>query len=287
MMKKSIFYSLSVLLAFALVLTSCTKEDDYDFANYTPIIIGGVVGPTVGFASGLAPLTYSVVNRGGSTYNWTVSGIAATIVQNAEYPSVAYITFAQSNVDVVATITVTETAQGGNSSEPVTLTVNLKKFKPIAITGFNGAWTGEDAWYDAAVSIASNGATSLAVTGLSEGFIEDWWAETVISGGTFTMTVNLDNGTVAIARQYIYTTEYDGDPYTYEVAGTGLWDNTGVAPTLTLTYDIYYTGAAKGLAATYSPTYLPTPYMTATLTLDGVKRAFVTPTTLDLPAFKK
>lgn len=284
-MKKNIFYSLGVLLAFALVFTSCDKEDDYDFDSYVPILMGDVSGPNIGFASGLAPLTYSVTHRGGSTYNWAVSGIDAVIELDAKYPSVAYITFAQSDVDAVATITVTETANGNTSNE-LTYTVNLLKFRPIEITGFSGSWTGDDAWYDGDVTIAVNTDGTLAVTGLSVGFIQNWWGEAVIAGGTITMTVNLENGTVAIARQYIYTTDWEGDPYDYEIEGVGLWDNTGASPTLTIEYDIYYPGDAVGLAATYSPDYLPTPYMTAALTLGDAKRVYVTPSTLLMPDFK-
>lgn len=287
-MKKNIFYSLGVLLAFALVFTSCDKEDDYDFNNYTPVIIGGITGPDLGFASGLAPLTYSVTPRGGSTFSWSVTGIDAEIVQDAVYPSIAYITFAQSNENVEAVITVVETAQSGISSEPVTYTVELLKFNPIEITGFNGSWTGVDAYYDSQITIEANGETTLAVSGMSEGFISDWWGEPVVAGGTFTMDVNLMNGSVSIPRQHIYTTVWDGDNYDYDIAGTGLWDNTGAAPTLVITYDIYYEGYPTGLAETYAAYLNDTPYFTADIVLSNGKRDYVSPTpTILKPDFKK
>jgi hypothetical protein len=69
------------------------------------------------------------------------------------------------------------------------------------------------------------------------GFITEFWGEAIIDGGTFMMTWNVD-GTVDIPRQYIYTTEYKGDPYDYEIKGSGTWDNCGSAPKLLINYDI-------------------------------------------------
>lgn len=80
------------------------------------------------------------------------------------------------------------------------------------------------------------------------------------------MTVKA-NGLVEIPRQYIYTTTYDGAPYRYEIEGEGKWDNCGDKPKLLIIYDIYYEGEGDGLAFQYSPAYLPTPYMTADITL--------------------
>lgn len=75
------------------------------------------------------------------------------------------------------------------------------------------------------------------------------------------------DGTVVIPRQYIYTTDYEGDPYDYEILGSGSWNSCGGTPTLTLEYDIYYPGEADGLAKVYSA-YLNTPYLGGVFTLD-------------------
>ncbi len=108
--------------------------------------------------------------------------------------------------------------------------------------------------------------TKLAVTGIGKGFIEDFWGEAVTTGGTCLMTVNV-NGTLDIPRQYIFTTDYKGDAYEYEIKGSGNWDNCGGKPALLINYDIYYPGDAKGLAAQY-PSYLGgKAYLTATITL--------------------
>ncbi len=118
--------------------------------------------------------------------------------------------------------------------------------------------------------MANGTATSIEVTGMSEGFIEGWWGEEVIEGGTITMTVNND-GTVVIPRQYVYTTLWDGDPYDYEIAGAGTWDNCGASPTMLIIYDVYYEGDEAGLAETYSAYLNEIPYLTADITLSTKK----------------
>lgn len=228
-MKKSIFYSLSVLLAFALVFTSCNKEDAYDFNNYTPVIVGGVSGPTSGFASGLAPLTYSVVYRGGSTYSWTVSGIGATITQGA-LPSIALITFDQSDVDVNATITVVETTQGGKTSEAVTYAVALKKFKAMAISEFYGTWTGTENGNPITLTAVA-GADASSIVFMPTGGIPAimsakylGWGESFQAGfgpeGAITVNLDLNTGNASIQHYWGQTLP---GPYDYWISGTGLW----------------------------------------------------------------
>jgi hypothetical protein len=256
-MKKSIFYSLSVLLAFALVFTSCNKEDDYDFNNYTPVIVGGVTGPNSGFASGLAPLTYKVVYRGGSDYAWTVTGIGATIVKGA-LPSIANITFAQSNVDVTATITVVETTQGGKVSEPVTYTVALKKFKAMAITEFYGTWTGTEKGAPITLTaVAGPNATSITfkasggLPALMKPLFQGW-GETFQPGfapnGDITVDLNLNTGDASIKHYWGQTLP---GPYDYWISGTGLW--SGVDKSITLDYVLHW---APGYATNYNPSKL-------------------------------
>lgn len=238
-MKKSIFYSLSVLLALALVFTSCSKEDDYDFNNYTPVIVGGVTGASSGFASGLAPLTYSVVYRGGSTYEWTVTGIGATITEGA-LPSIALITFDQSDVDVNVTITVTETTQGGKTSEAVTKAVSLKKFKAMAIEEFLGSWTGtENGVATTLTAVAGPDATSItfkAANGLPaiQAPIFIGWGETFQPGhdpnGDITLNLNLNTGDISFAHYWGQTLP---GPYDYWISGSGLW--SGVDKSLRFT----------------------------------------------------
>lgn len=256
-MKKSIFYSLSVLLAFALVFTSCTQEDDYDFNNYTPVIVGGVDGPASGFASGLAPLTYSVVYRGGSTFAWSVTGIGATIVEGG-LPSVALITFDQSNVDVDVTVSVTETTQGGKTSEAVTFTVGLKKFKAMTIAEFLGTWTGtENGNPITLTAVAGPNATSITfmpTAGLPALMAPLFagWGETFQPGfapeGAITVDLDLNTGGASIEHYWGQTLP---GPYDYWISGSGLW--SGVDKSLNLDYVLHW---APGYATNYNPSTL-------------------------------
>ncbi len=256
-MKKNIFYSLSVLLALALVFTSCTKEDDYDFNNYTPVIVGGVTGPASGFASGLAPLTYSVVYRGGSTYAWSVTGIDATITAGA-LPSIALITFAQSDVDVNATITVTETTQGGKTSEAVTKAVSLKKFKAMTRDEFLGDWTGTENG-DPITLTAVAGPTATSITfmptdglpalmaPLFTGWGERFQPEFAPAGA---ITVELDLNTGGASIEHYWGQTLPG-PYDYWISGSGLW--SGVDKSLNLDYVLHW---APGYATNYNASTL-------------------------------
>ena len=152
-------------------------------------------------------------------------------------------------VDLVLTIDAGE----HNSPNPVGTELNygLKRieFCPLinGAADLVGSWTGDDAWYSSIITTVVNG-EDLDVSGMGVGFIEDWWGETVTAGGTITMTV-YGNGIVDIPRQYLFTTDYEGSPYDYEIKGSGKWTNCGAHPTLLITYDIYYVGEDAGLAA--------------------------------------
>jgi hypothetical protein len=88
---------------------------------------------------------------------------------------------------------------------------------------------------------------NLKVFDLGKAMITGWWSEQITAGGTCTINVNLITGALTIPRQYFISTLYDGDPYTYEIAGSGQWNNCGATPKLTLTYDVYYTGESSGI----------------------------------------
>lgn len=120
--------------------------------------------------------------------------------------------------------------------------------------------------YNVNVTTSADGTELEVGAGLGFGFIADFWAETVTSGGNFKMTIN-GNGTIDIPRQYLFTTDYQGSPYDYEIAGTGKWENCGDTPRLILEYDIYYPGDDVGLAGTYSSYLDGMTYLTADITM--------------------
>jgi hypothetical protein len=89
----------------------------------------------------------------------------------------------------------------------------------------------------------------LTVTGLGVGWMEDWWAETVMEMEAVELIMN-PNGTLEIERQHYMVTDYAGAPYRYDIEATGKWDNC--EKFYTIDFKIYYEGEAKDLAATYA-----------------------------------
>jgi len=172
-------------------------------------------------------------------------------------------------------------AHNNPNTKAIQLTYNIKRieFCPLTngVASLVGSWSGTDGQgdytYTSQVKTVVSG-TKLAVSGMSVGFINDFWGESIIAGGTFNMTV-AGNGLVDIPRQYIYTTTYAGAPYQYEIKGSGKWTNCGVKPTLLINYDIYYPGDVKGLAATYASYLGGVTYLTANLTLSGSTKSAV------------
>jgi hypothetical protein len=163
-----------------------------------------------------------------------------------------------------------------NSPNPVGTKIDYQlkriEFCPLVngVADLVGSWSGMDATYSSVITTAVDG-EDLAVSGMAVGLITDWWGETIIAGGTITMTVYA-NGLVDIPRQYIFTTTYAGSPYDYEIKGSGKWTNCGAHPTLLITYDIYYAGEDAGLAQQYGLGYgLGAPYLTSDITLSGKK----------------
>ena len=212
----------------------------------------------------------SALDKMFSTYSWGAS--AGEVSSSAATPWSADIFFSNEDVGEVEVYLVEQTSSGMKDTSFLDVVVNEYCPLDAGIADLVGSWTGDDAFYESIITTAVEDDAHLAVTGMSVNFIQDWWAEEVIDGGTISMQVNED-GTVVIPRQYIYTTEYDGAPYDYEIEGEGRWNNCGENPTLLITYDIYYAGEDVGLAATYSPAYLPTPYLTADVVLDNNKSA--------------
>lgn len=276
-MKNRILFAI-ILLLVATMYNSCTTppieaaQDAYDYNAIIPKVLDGVQGPDIAIQTFTADFTIDYY-RGGSTWEWSATD--ATVKSVSDDTRTATIEFNTFPADSFATVTVAETTMGGITSEPVSKEVRVKKYCPL-VNGVNdlvGSWSGTDATdgsdpYPSVITTEVSG-SDLLVSGLSKGFIEGWWGETITEGGTCTMTINED-GTLDIPRQYIYTTDYEGDPYRYEVEGSGTWDNCGASPALIINYDIYYEGDADGLAATYGPDYLGgITQLTANITLDN------------------
>lgn len=242
-MRKYTYKLLFALLSISSILfIGCDDDGGYDFDAIVPIV-QGFEGPTAAFASGGGFVEYKVIGRGGSTFEYSVSGIGATIVKSEEETS-AKITFAQSDVDVNAVVSVVETTYGGVASEPVSINVSLKKFKPMAITEFYGNWTGvgykgEVLDFEVVAGAVENqlllkavGRVPALYHSLFTGWGEDFQVGIGQEADIF-VDVNLDNGGLSVLNQYFGQTE--PGPWDYYLDGSGLWDGFTKSMTLTIT----------------------------------------------------
>ncbi len=269
-MKNTVLKISGFLLIALFAVSSCMEDpikdaqESYDYSKIAPVVLDGIQGPALAIQTFTGNYTINYY-RGGSKWNWSATD--ATVKSVSEDTRTATIEFKNYPASGKAIVSVTETTMGGITSDPVTKSVTVQKYCPLAsgAASLAGSWEGTDAYYPSVIAMTASG-SDLSVTGMNKGFIEDWWGEAIVKGGTFTMKWNL-NGTLDIPRQYIFTTVYKGDEYDYEIKGSGTWDNCGSKPTMLITYDIYYPGDAKGIAATYASYLDNIPYLTATITL--------------------
>lgn len=213
---------------------------------------------------------------------YTLSATSITIPAGKTSGSVEFSTIA-SKMPVGQTVIFTLNMSAGDNNSPsptgTKLIYNVKRieFCPLedGLATLDGSWSGTDGQgdytYPSQITTEVNG-DKLAVSGMSVGFMNGFWGEAVIDGGTFDMTVK-GNGEVDIPRQYIYTTEYEGAPYDYEIEGSGKWENCGGEPVLLIDYDIYYPGDSDGLAKQYNSYLGGIAYLTADIKLTGAKSA--------------
>jgi hypothetical protein len=272
-MKNKIIIKVTSLVLAAIFFSTCEKtpmekaQDAYDASMVVPAVLS-TSGPALALQT--FPYDFKVTyDRAGSTWNW--SAVDATVQKVSDDKKTATILFDKLPASDTALVKITETTVGGTTSPEKILKVKVNAFCPLAngLTDLVGSWSGDDATYVSNITTVVDG-TNLKVSGMGDEFMADFWGEEVVSGGTFAMTVNA-NGTLDIPRQYIFTTTFDGDPYDYEIKGAGTWDNCSTSPTFLITYDIYYPGDAKGLAATYASYLGNIPYLTADIVLGDSK----------------
>ena len=268
-MKKNII-GLAFVLAAAMLFTSCGKtyieenQDNYNPEDVIPIVLG-----TSGASLVLQTFTYDysvTYSRAGSTWSW--SAVDATVKTVSADTRTASVFFDKLPASGKATIKVKETTSAGIVSPEKLIEVTVKPFCPLPLAGFVGNWTGTDGQadftYPADVTATVSG-TKLLLDGLNVGFMEGFWEETIISGGTCLMTIN-PNGTVDIPEQFFCNTDHYAG---YKIKGSGNWDNCGPKPSLTINYDIWNPDAGWWIAAHYAASYLGgKAYLTASLTLN-------------------
>lgn len=236
------------MVLMLIFVTSC-KEEDYDFDSINPELINGISGVSETYASGLAPVTFNVDGRGGSSFVWSVTGSGVTITQDDKVYE-AYITFDQSDVDLEAIISCTETTAGGVTSETVTKTVTLYKFQAMAFEEFLGEWVGtetdgNDTW-DVTIVATAGAEENTIVFSATDGIpalmspLFTGWGETFQAGfgneGNIVITLDLNTGGANIIGQYFGQTL--PGPWDYWFDGTGSWE--GINRTMIINYALQF-----------------------------------------------
>jgi len=223
------------------------------------------------------PITVNLTPDASNTLTPTMYALSATSIIIPAGSTSGSVTFntITSKMPVGQTLKFALNMSAGEHNSPsatgTKLTYNIKRidFCPLAngSASLVGSWTGKDAGYNSSLIKTVAKGADLTVSGMNVGFMNDFWGEDIVTGGSFTMTVK-GNGTVDIPRQYIFTTVYKGALSDYEIKGSGKWENCGSKPKITITYDIFYVGDAKGLAETYKSYLGNIPYLTAIITLN-------------------
>ncbi len=246
-MKNKIIAQMAFLMVAVFLFVSCGKtyiEENQD--AYSPSDVIPVVVATTGPGLALQTKTYKFTvayDRSGSTWAWNT--VDATIQSVSSDTKEAMVLFDVLPATDTALVKIVETTSAGISSEEKVLKVKVDPFCPLDPAGFVGDWSGTDGmtldgyYFPSQVVISNPVGTTVDVTGLNFGWMVNIWGETIEEGGTVSMTIN-DNGTVEIPDQFCFTTDYGGDPYDYNIVGSGTWSNCGTNPTIIIEYIVYY-----------------------------------------------
>jgi hypothetical protein len=225
---KFLKYILGLLIVGSL--TGCF-DDDFDF-DYNPNaaapIVQGFIGPADASANNVTEYEYNVAPRGGSTYAFTVVGATtASITPVTGRPNAVDIIFSESPVDLDAYVTVVETAANGKSSAVDSVSVTVSAYCSYNAQTLIGNLPGMDgrngADYVSQAVVSSGGSDALfGITGLAFEWMFDYWGETITSSEVVNMELDPLGLFITIPEQDYLTTLWNGAPYSYKIAGTGL-----------------------------------------------------------------
>lgn len=263
---KKILISLSIVLFLAI---SCQEKDDYDYSKIEPGKTA-ITGPS-SILTGIGA-EFNALARGGSSFEWKLlegGPISFTAVEGK--PHCIFIN-SDATADTSAVISVTETTAGGIVGVPDTVSFLIYLFCALdnGITDLIGSWGGTDAYYYESIVTTELSGDDIIISGLGEEFMGDWWGEAITDKGTVIIEIDASDGSIVIPEQYIYTTDYDGTPYTYNISGSGKWNNCGAAPTIELEYDFYNVEDDYWIGAEYGEEYMEgLPYLKAVLVLSS------------------
>jgi hypothetical protein len=167
-----------------------------------------------------------------------------------------------------------------------TYTFTKEVTKPSSI--YAGVWLGVDSAdvaYDSEVETYQG--CSLQIKGLVNGWMSEFWGETIVKGGSASITINATTGVVTIPDQYYCTTKYNGvvQPV-YNIVGTGTYDATGAYPKMTIQYTVKQ-GTDDWAQWMFDEGYMDTNKFIAILTLDPAGLPEGTVKSLSIPIPKQ
>jgi len=273
-MKNIIKYVLIFVIG-GLVMSSCedlesnyaAMTNDYDKSNTTyyiqylnasqsfetaideaglPTNIVTTVGVALLGAPQSSDVTVTIVADPSSTMTssmYTLSATSIVIPAGLNSGSVSLTALAaEMPEDEVLNLVLNMDAGGAEAGTGAQLNYALKRIKFCPLDDLNtmaGKYGGTDDWGLTVSVVATVDGDKFMLQGLNHTWIQDMWGEGVTDEVPVEVTMN-PNGTLEIAEQYIFTTDWEGAPYEYSILdGTGIWDNC--KKTLIITYDILNT----------------------------------------------
>jgi len=269
---KNIIQFILIFVIGGVVLSSCEIESNYDtmtkdydknsttyyiqFLNATasyetaidengePTNIVTTIGVALLGPPQSSDITVDLVRDPSSTISenmYTLSSSSITIPAGGTSGSVNFTAIAdEMPEDQVLELVLNMDAGGAEASSATQLNYSLKRIKFCPLTDLNdlvGNYSGMDDWGLEVKVVTSVVDGKFMIQGLNHEWIQQMWGEPVLEEVPVEVTMN-PNGTLEISEQYIFTTEWEGAPYEYNItSGTGTWDNC--KKILVISYDIY------------------------------------------------
>jgi hypothetical protein len=181
-------------------------------------------------------------------YEWSVIAGGSNATIDDPTNNNTNISFTVSETDYPATIQVVATPDGFPTTT-MTYDITVLAFCEYDQNNIAGDLVGEDAtnWvlgaYPSVVNVVGT-AGSLTITGLGNGWMEDYWGEEIQNTVYVNMKVSDDGLFITIPLQSYFTTIWDGDPYDYDIEGSG--SINGCSGAVTINYDMIQEGFSTG-----------------------------------------
>lgn len=227
-----------------------SETDTFSVSNVIPFEARAIEGPSLvnaGFETKFS-VPASDNDKIYSTWEWTAE--KGDISTESESTWETTVTFSNADTGMV-TLKAIETNDKDLTDTAYKQVQVLSYCEIQDINNITGSYSGSDGYVPAGdigpSSIEVTGAEAsssedligtVKIDGINYGWMENAWGETILSSTPVTMNINMD-GTLEISKQTYMKTDYQGTEYTYQIAGSGRWDNCGDNFALTIEYNMY------------------------------------------------